>query len=121
VDFGVAKLTNTGHRRRRTIRRWARSSARRPTCRRSNCAAKPVDARADVFSLGVMAYEMLTARKPYTGASLFDIGMQQVEGKVDLSGIDPRSPCDSPAIAYEKEKRPAAPWRSRRAEAARSY
>ena len=42
-----------------------------------------VDARADVFSLGVMAYEMLTARLPYTGASLFDIGMKQVEGKVD--------------------------------------
>ena len=48
-----------------------------------------VDARADVFSLGVMAYEMLTARLPYTGGSLFDIGMKQVEGKVDTSGIRP--------------------------------
>jgi hypothetical protein len=48
-----------------------------------------VDARSDVFSLGVMAYEMLTARLPYTGASLFDIGMKQVEGKVDLSGMSP--------------------------------
>ena len=34
-----------------------------------------------------MAYEMLTARLPYTGASLFDIGMKQVEGKVDMTGI----------------------------------
>ena len=66
-----------------------------------------VDARADVFSLGVMAYEMLTARMPYPGTSLFDIGMQQVEGKIDTSGIDPAlAERIRAAIAYEKEKRP---------------
>jgi len=48
-----------------------------------------IDARADVFSLGVMAYEILTARLPHTGASLSDIGMKQVEGNVDTNGIDP--------------------------------
>jgi len=55
-----------------------------------------------------MAYEMLTARLPYTGASLIDIGIKQVEGKVDLSGIDPRiARVVGQAIAYDKEKRPA--------------
>ena len=50
-----------------------------------------VDARADVFSLGVMAYEMLTGAASLQGASLFDIGMKQVEGKVDMSGIAARA------------------------------
>jgi hypothetical protein len=55
-----------------------------------------------------MAYEMLTARKPYAGTSLFEIGMLQVEGKVDCSGL-PTAISDAivRAIAYEKEKRPA--------------
>ena len=66
-----------------------------------------VDARADVFSLGVMAYEMLTARLPYSGASLFDIGMKQVEGKIDMSGIErPLADAIRGAIAYEKDQRP---------------
>jgi hypothetical protein len=50
---------------------------------------------------------MLTARLPYTGASLFDIGMKQVEGKIDLSGIDPAiAPVIRRAISYDKETRP---------------
>jgi serine/threonine-protein kinase len=68
----------------------------------------PVDARADVFSLGVMAYEMLTARKPYTGTSMFEIGMQQVEGKVDLSGLKSEMAfVIRQAVSYEKDKRPS--------------
>ena len=66
-----------------------------------------VDARADVFSLGVMAFEMLTARLPYPGASLFDIGMKQVEGKIDLTGMpgELAEPIRR-ALAYDKTARP---------------
>ena len=55
-----------------------------------------------------MAYEMLTMRLPYPGASLFDIGMKQVEGKVDRAGLPPDlADVIVQAIAYEKEKRPS--------------
>jgi serine/threonine protein kinase len=33
----------------------------------------PLDARADIFSLGIMLFEMLTGRKPYTGDSVVTI------------------------------------------------
>ena len=108
VDFGVAKLTNTGTGDGRTMSAVGTIVGTPAYMSPEQLRGEAVDARADVFSLGVMAYEMLTARKPYTGASLFEIGMQQVEGKVDLSGLKSEIAfVIRQAIAYEKEKRPS--------------
>ena len=71
-----------------------------------------VDARTDVFSLGVMAYEMLLARLPYGGGSFVDIGMRQAAGESQVETGDlPRALGDviRRAIAYQKEKRPSSP------------
>ena len=107
VDFGVAKLTNQGTADGSTLSVVGTIVGTPAYMSPEQLRGEAVDARADVFSLGVMAYEMLTAEKPYSGASLFDIGMRQVEGKVDFSGIDPEiAAVITAAIAYEKEKRP---------------
>jgi eukaryotic-like serine/threonine-protein kinase len=37
-----------------------------------------LDARADFYSLGIMLYEMLTGKKPYTGASALEVLQQHV-------------------------------------------
>ncbi len=106
VDFGVAKLTNpvsgdTTISVRGTI--VGTPSYMAP----EQLRGEAVDARADVYSLGVMAYEMLTGRLPYQGATVFDIGMKQAEGKVDTTGLEPGvAEVICRAIAYDKEKRP---------------
>ncbi len=81
VDFGVAKLTDTGTGDGSTISVAGTIVGTPAYMAPEQLRGEAVDARADVFSLGVMAYEMLTARLPYTGASLFDIGMQAGRGQ----------------------------------------
>lgn len=88
VDFGLAaavteeatKLTRTGE-MLGTPRYMSPEQARNST----------LDARTDIYSLGVIMYEMLTGRAPYLGDHPLAILYQHVEGKPTLPrAINPR-------------------------------
>ena len=46
--------------------------------------AKPVDARSDLYSLGVLFYEMLTGSRPYKGADAFETAILHVKGPIPI-------------------------------------
>lgn len=51
--------------------------------------AKSVDRRADVYALGVMAFELLTGRLPWADASEFEMLRAKADGELDLSELEP--------------------------------
>ena len=60
VDFGIAKAANQLHHTRSGIIK-GKAAYMAP----EQIQNKPLDARADVFSLGVVLYELLSGRKPF--------------------------------------------------------
>ncbi len=68
IDFGVAKaITNRTHTRSGVIK--GKLQYMSP----EQAQARAIDARSDVFSLGLTLYKMLTGRLPFTGANEFQI------------------------------------------------
>ncbi|MBI2194315.1 MAG: protein kinase [Planctomycetes bacterium] len=61
--------------------------------------AKHVDARADIYSLGCMLYQMLSGHKPYEAKSAMQVMLMHVQGKIpNLADERPEVPSVLPRI-----------------------
>jgi len=78
---------------------------------------QPVDRRADVFSLGVVLYELLTDKKPFRGSTLSEITAAVIDHKPPRADeVDPSVPSAlAEVVARAMEKDPEHRFRSARA------
>lgn len=94
VDFGVAAAASSGD-TQLTKTGYVIGSPKYMAP--EQILGKKVDLRADIYSLGVMAYEMLTGTPPYTKGDHMSVMYQHVQGKAPMcEELNPKIP---PALA----------------------
>ncbi len=103
IDFGLAKLVNSDT--QSTAVGVLRGSPYYMSP--EQVQGQPLDARSDQYSLGVVLYEMLAGRKPYTGLTAMDLMQQHVSGeRAPLAdGLASFEPLVARLMAREREDR----------------
>jgi serine/threonine protein kinase len=78
LDFGVAKLASE-HRDRSSATRAGSLLGTPHYMSPEQAQSRPIDARSDIYAVGVILYEAACGRKPIDGDSVFEILRRQVE------------------------------------------
>jgi beta-lactam-binding protein with PASTA domain/predicted Ser/Thr protein kinase len=105
MDFGIARLIAGPETAPQTSAVLGTASYLSP----EQAQGQPVDARTDIYSLGVVLYEMLTGRPPFSGDSPMAIAYKQVNATPPApSSIDPDVPPELDAVVMRAlSKNPA--------------
>lgn len=74
MDFGIAKTSDSNHSMTKTGMAIGTPYYMSP----EQAQGKPVDKRSDIYSLGVMFFQMLTGRVPYDAESQVAIGIKHI-------------------------------------------
>jgi eukaryotic-like serine/threonine-protein kinase len=110
MDFGIARLISGPETAPQTSAVMGTASYLSP----EQAQGQSVDARTDIYSLGVVLYEMLTGRPPFTGDSPMAIAYKQVNATPEPpSSVDPDVPPELDAVVMRAlSKNPANRYQS---------
>ena len=81
ADFGIARGIAKGN----TLRKEALGSVHYISPEQAK--GEHVDARSDIYSLGVVMYEMATAKQPYEGSSPINVALQHINGTAVMPSV----------------------------------
>lgn len=77
IDFGIAKLTDAATAPGTVVEKFVGTPAYMSP---EQVHAMPVTAASDIYSMGVIAYEMLTGRRPFNFETPFQLASMQRDG-----------------------------------------
>ena len=78
ADFGIAQLASEAATPTRGARIWGTPEYASP----EQIAGRALDARSDLYSLGVVLYRVLTGGTPYTATDPLSIGLKQLQDPI---------------------------------------
>ncbi len=81
LDFGIAKRSNEHDPNEQKLTQQGMVLGTPPYMSPEQFTGKPIDARSDIYSLGVMAYEMLTGRLPFSGNTAWEWATQHMTAR----------------------------------------
>ncbi len=88
ADFGIAKLPNAD-----TISMTDRAMGTVYYISPEQASGMPIDARSDIYSTGVLLYEMATGKLPFNAESPVSVALMQVQDKpTPPSSLNPQIP-----------------------------
>jgi tRNA A-37 threonylcarbamoyl transferase component Bud32 len=97
MDFGIARATAS-----ESLTQTATVLGTATYFSPEQAQGEPVDARSDIYSLGVVLYEMLTGRPPFSGDSAVTIAYKHVrEDPVPPSRLNPDVPAALDAVVMK--------------------
>jgi serine/threonine-protein kinase len=89
VDFGIALLDGAA-----LITRRGQFLGTPAYAAPEQCRGEPVESSADVYALGVIAFEMITGERPYPGEALPEIGHRHRHEHPSWSALNTRCPAE---------------------------
>lgn len=73
VDFGIAKLTEESGKKVKNLTQLGNTCGSPPYMSPEQCMGERTDARTDVYSFGIMLYELLSGERPITGRTALEL------------------------------------------------
>jgi len=102
LDFGIAKLKVTGELDRGLTRPGVIMGTPEYMAPEQAYSADAVDVRADIFSLGVIIFEMLAGRRPVGGDEPHQIASSYLDGQIaQLSDLAPHVPPELAKVIHK--------------------
>jgi serine/threonine-protein kinase len=78
LDFGIAKRSNEEDKNEQKLTQQGMVLGTPPYMSPEQFTGRPIDARSDIYSLAVMAYEMLTGRLPFQADTAWEWATQHM-------------------------------------------